>query len=130
VLSFSIIKAVPRETGNAAGVTTDDVVQAFMSALLGIVRETDVIGRLSLKMVMVMQPMTEGPNSKLALDRISKALKSKGVKVKGIPFDIQFAGVTTPFDKERMPALKALVKAVQNDLRSLATRLSYLQGMM
>ncbi|MEN8243962.1 MAG: hypothetical protein ABFS43_03565 [Thermodesulfobacteriota bacterium] len=130
ILSFSIVKAVPKQAGEAKGVSTDDVVQAFMGALLGIVRETDVVGRLSLKMVMVMQPMTEGPNSKIALERISTALKSKAVKVKGIPFDIQFAGVTTPFEPENMPTLKALVKAVQNNLRSMATRLNNLQRMM
>jgi hypothetical protein len=130
VLSFSIIKAAPQQAGEATGVSTDEVVQAFMTALLGIVRETDVVGRLSLKMVMVMQPMTEGRNSKIALERISKALKSQAVKVKGIPFDIQFAGVTTPFDSERMTSLKDLVKTAQNDLRGLATRLGNLQRMM
>ena len=130
MLSFSIVKAVPKQAGEAKGVNTDDVVQAFMSALLGIVRETDVVGRLSLKMVMVMQPMTEGPNSKIALERISTALKSKVVKVKGIPFDIQFAGVTTPFEPEKMPTLKNLVKTAQNNLRGMATRLNNLQRMM
>jgi hypothetical protein len=130
VLSFSVVKAVPQQAEEAKGVTLDDVVQSFMTALLSIVRETDVVGRLSLKMVMVMQPMTEGPNSKIALERITKALKALAIKVKGIPFDIQFAGVTTPFDSERMQTLKALVKTAQNDLRGLATRLSNLQNMM
>ena len=130
VLSFSIVKAVPQQDGAAKGVSTDDVVQAFMTALLGVVRETDVIGRLSAKMVMVMQPMTAGANSKIALERVSTVLKSHAIKVKGIPFDIQFAGVTTPFDSESMPTLKALVKAAQSDLRSLANRLINLQGMM
>ena len=101
-----------------------------MSALLGIVRETDVVGRLSLKMVMVMQPMTEGPNSKIALERISTALNSKVVNVKGIPFDIQFAGVTTPFEPEKMPTLKNLVKTAQSNLQGMATRLNNLQRMM
>ena len=130
VLSFSIVKAVPQQAEEAKGVTLDDVVQSFMTALLRVVRETDVVGRLSLKMVMVMQPMTEGPNSKIALERITKAMKAQAIKVKGIPFDIQFAGVTTPFDSERMLTLKALVKTAQNDLRGLATRLSNLQHMM
>jgi len=130
VLSFSIIKAVPQQAGKAKGITTDDVVQALMTALLGIVRETDVVGRLSPKMVMVMQPMTVGPNSNVALKRVTNALKSQVLKVKGIPFDIQFAGVSTPFDLENMPTLKALVKAVQNDLKVLASRLSNLQRMM
>ena len=130
MLSFSIVKAIPKQAGEAKGINTDDVVQAFMSALFGIVRETDVVGRLSLKMVMVMQPMTEGPNSKIALERISTALKSKDVNVKGIPFDIQFAGVTTPFAPENMPTLKDLVKTAQNNLRGMATRLNNLQRMM
>jgi hypothetical protein len=81
-------------------------------------------------MIMVMQPMTEGPNSKIALNRVTDALKSQVLMVKGVPFDIQFAGVSTPFNLEKMPTLKALVKAVQNDLKALASRLSNLQRMM
>jgi hypothetical protein len=77
-----------------------------------------------------MQPMTIGPNSEIALQRVTKALKSKPIAVKGIPFEIQFAGVSTPFDLETMPTLKALVKAVQNDLKLIASRLSNLQRMM
>ena len=50
--------------------------------------------------------------------------------MKDIPFDIQFAGVSTPFNLENMPTLKTMVKAVQNDLRNLASRLSNLQRMM
>jgi hypothetical protein len=130
VLSFSIVKAVPQQTGKAKGITSDDLVQALMTALLGIVRETDVVGRLSPKMVIVMQPMTEGSNSKIALKRVTDTLKPKALMVKGVPFDIQFAAVSTPFDHENMPSLKALVKAVQNDLKILSGRLSNLQRMM
>ena len=81
-------------------------------------------------MVMVMQPMTIGPNSKIALQRVTKALKSRPIAVKGIPFDIQFAGVSTSFDQEKMSTLKAAVKAVQDDLKKMTGRLSYLQRMM
>ena len=130
VLSFSVVKAVPKQAGKAKSITSDDVVQALMTALLGAVRETDVVGRLSPKMVMVMQPMTEGPNSKIALQRVINVLKSKPIEVKGIPFDIQFAGVSTPFNHENMPTLKTMVKAVQNDLRQMASRLGNLQRMM
>ncbi|MBW2175380.1 MAG: hypothetical protein JRH03_00215, partial [Deltaproteobacteria bacterium] len=51
-------------------------------------------------------------------------------KVKGVPFDIQFAGVTTPFEHEKMLTLKALIQTAQRDLKSIATRLSNLQSMM
>ncbi|MBW2297971.1 MAG: hypothetical protein JRF32_10250 [Deltaproteobacteria bacterium] len=130
VLSFSIIKASPRQAAEPKGITLDDVVQSFMTGLVGIVRETDIVGRLSLKMIMVLQPMTRGPNSKIALDRVSKGLKACKFKVKGVPFDIQFAGVTTPFEHEKMLTLKALIQTVQRDLKSIATRLSNLQSMM
>ena len=129
LLSFSILRAVPQQAGEAKDITLDDVVQAFMTTLLGITRETDVIGRLSLKMVMVMLPMTEGGNAKVALERFSKALKSIALRVNGIPFDIQFAGVATSFDPENMPTLKALVKVAQNDLQVMATRLTNLSRM-
>lgn len=97
-----------------------------MAALFGIVRETDVVGRLSPKIVIVMLPMTEGPSSEIALERFSKVLKSKTLDVHGIPFDIQFVGVTTPYDPAGMPTLKALIKTAQNDLQSTAVRLNHL----
>ena len=57
-------------------------------------------------------------------------MKSRPIAVKGILFDIQFAGVSTAFDYEKMPTLKAVVKAVQDDLKKMTGRLSYLQRMM
>ncbi|MCG6911884.1 MAG: GGDEF domain-containing protein [Deltaproteobacteria bacterium] len=130
VLSFSIIRAKPRKGEAPAESTLDDVIQAFMSELVKIVRETDVVGRLSMKMVVVMQPMTNGPNSKIALERVSKALKASQIKVKGVPFDIQFAGVSTPFDPESMATLRALVNTAQRNLKTMATRLINLQSLM
>jgi len=129
-LSFSIVKAVPQQPVKAGKITIDDVIRSLMIQLVDIVRETDIVGLLGPKMVMVLQPMTDGENSKIALERISSSLKKREFEVKEIPFDIQFAGVATPFDHERTSTLKALVQATQQDLKTLVTRLSNLRSLM
>jgi hypothetical protein len=130
MLSFTVVKAVPKEAVKPGGVTPEDIVAAFIGALTGIVRETDLVGMLGPKMVVVIQPMTTGENAKIALERISKSLKSQEMMVNGIPFDINFAAVVTPFDAEETADLKTLVKVAQTDLKNVADRITNIQSMV
>jgi GGDEF domain-containing protein len=93
-----------------------------MRALTGIVRETDLVGMLGVKMVVVIQPMTTGDNAMIALERISNLLKSHEMVINDIPFDINFAASVTPFDEEETVDLKTLVKTAQTDLKNMAER--------
>jgi hypothetical protein len=130
ILSFSIVKASPKEALKPGSVKLEDIITTFVTGLTEIVRETDLVGMLSAQMVVVIQPMTEGGNAKIALDRITKALKSVEFKVKETPFDINFASIVTPYDAERTPDLKSFVKVAQTDLRNLAERISTVQSMI
>jgi hypothetical protein len=124
ILSFSVVKAVPKEAVRSGSVTPEGIVAVFVSALTRIVRETDLVGMLGAKMVVVIQPMTTGDKAKIALERISKLLASHEMVVNEIPFDINFAASVTPYDAEETADLKTFVKVAQTDLKNLADRMA------
>jgi hypothetical protein len=124
ILSFKVVKAVPKKVVKPGSVTPEDILAVFLGALTGIVRETDLVGMLGAKMMVVIQPMTTGDNAKIALERISNVLKSHEMVINEIPFDINFAAAVTPFDIEETVDLKTLVKVVQTDLKHLTARVS------
>ncbi len=123
ILSFTVVKAVPKKVAKPGSVTPEGIIAAFMSALTRIVRETDLVGMLGAKMVVVIQPMTTGENAKIALKRISTLLKSHEMVINDVPFDINFAATVTPFDEEETVDLKTLVKTAQTDLKKMAERI-------
>ena len=130
ILSFTVVKAVPKEAAKPGSVTPEDIIAVFVGALTRIVRETDLVGMLGAKMIVVIQPMTTGDNAKIALERISKLLKSHEMVINEIPFDINFAATVTPFDAEETVDLKTFVKAAQTNLKNLADRISNIQSMV
>ena len=117
ILSFMVIKALPKETVIPGEVTPEDIIAGFVGALTQIVRETDLVGMLSPKMVAVIQPMTPGENAKIALERIAQALRSIEFRANDIPFEIDFTATVTPFDAEHTADLKSFVAAAQEDLK-------------
>lgn len=122
LLSFTVVKAVPKEAAKPGSVAPEDIITVFLGALTSIVRETDLVGMLGAKMMVVIQPMTTGDNAKIALERISKVLKSREMVINEVPFNINFAATVTPFDMEKTVDLKTLVKKAQTDLKNLAER--------
>ena len=124
ILSFTVTKAVPKKAAKPGSVTPEDILAVFVEALTSIVRETDLVGMLGAKMMVVIQPMTTGDNAKIALERISNLLKSHEMVINEISFDINFAAAVTPFDVEETVDLKTLVKVIQTDLKNLADRVS------
>ncbi|MDX2447647.1 MAG: hypothetical protein QNK29_10695 [Desulfobacterales bacterium] len=130
LLSFTVAKAVPKEAAIPGSIAPQDIIAVFVGALTDIVRETDLVGMLGSKMVVVIQPMTTGDNAKIALERISKLLRSHEMVVNEIPFDFNFLAIVTPFDAERTIDLKTFVKVAQSDLKLLADRISNIQGMV
>ena len=130
ILSFSVVKATPKAAVKPGSITTDDVIAAFVGELTDIIRETDLAGMLGAKMIVVIQPMTEADNAKIALARITKELKSREFQVKGVSFDIIFAGIATPYDSDRTPDTKTFVRLVQTDLKTIADRISNIQRMI
>jgi hypothetical protein len=129
-LSFSVVKALPMTAVKRGSIKTEDVIAAFVAELTDIIRETDLPGMLGAKMIVVIQPMTDAASAKIALERISKELKTREFVINEVPFDIIFAGAATPYDPERTPDLKAYVKLVQIELKNIADRIANIQSMI
>ena len=125
MLSFSVLKAVPKEAVKPGSVTPQDIIAAFIVSLTEIVRETDLVGMLGSKMVVVILPMTMGDNAKIALERISKLLKAREMVVNKIPFVIDFATFVTLFDAEETDDLKSFVKVAQANHKRLTARVPH-----
>jgi hypothetical protein len=130
ILSLSIVKATPKAAVRRGSVSTEDVVAALVVELVDIVRETDLVGMLGARMVVVIQPMTEAGNAKLTLARITNELKMREFVVKGIPFDIVFAATVTPYDAARTPDMKTFVRLAQTELKNIADRIANIQSMI
>lgn len=130
ILSFSIVQAQPKAPAPPTDVAAEDIVHAVMQELADICRETDLICHMGQQVIMVLQPMTPAANSKKGLERVIKAFKARTFKVKETPFDIQVAGVSTPFEGERMADLNVLLQQAQNDLKGLMTRLTNIRNLM
>jgi hypothetical protein len=81
-------------------------------------------------MVMVLQPMTDETGAKLALRRINNVLKAREFIIKGIPFEILFAGASTSFDHQRTPDLKTFIRATQEDHQNILRRLANIHMLM
>ena len=124
ILSFTVVKAAPKEAAKPGSVTPEDIIAVFVGSLTSIVRETDLVGMLGAKVMVVIQPMTTGDNAKIALERISKLLKSHEMVINEIPFDINFAATVTPYDEKETVDLKTFVKVAQTNLKNLVERIS------
>jgi len=129
-LSFSATKVIPKQPVRGVQVSWDDVIKVVLADLAGIVRETDLVGLIDTKMIMILQPMTGKENAKLALGRITRVLKTHDFLIKEIPFEIKFAGVVTAFEAESSPSLKSFLMSAQTELLDLSNRLSNIQDLM
>jgi len=129
-LSFSTIKVIPKKPVRGIPISWDDVIQVVLVDLAGIVRETDLVGMIDTKMLIVLQPMTAEENAKLALGRITRVLKAHEFIIKEIPFEIKFAGVVTGFDPDSTSTLKSFLTSAQTELLDLSSRLANIQSLM
>jgi len=127
LLSFSLIKVIPKKPLGKIKVVIDDVIDAVLRDLSTMVRETDQAGIIDNKMLIVLQPMTDKEEAKQARLRITGALKNNEFMIKDIPFEIKLACITTTFDHERTSDLKSFLTSARTELLDISTRLSNIQ---
>jgi len=101
-----------------------------MGDLANIVRDTDMVGMVDSKMIIVIQPMTDKNDSKLSLNRVTSVLKEHEFIVKDIPFEIQFVCVNSSYNPESAGDFKTYIKTAQQELQYMASRLSNIKSFM
>jgi len=74
--------------------------------------------------------MSPKSDSKIFKNRVMKVLKDREFVVKDIPFEIQLACVPNSYNPEGGGDFKTYIKAAQQELQFLTTRLSNIQSFM
>jgi hypothetical protein len=129
VVTFTMMKAIPQMKFAAGSISRDDITHALLEEFLKISRETDFIGLLDPKKIIIMMPMTGEEDSKLALRRLTKGIHTNLIKVNGISFELKMAGVATPFDVRLTPSLKDFIGKIDHDIYDMVQRIKNLQSL-
>jgi len=123
VITYSIIKIESKQPIPKGKLSGQEINQVFMGELIKSLRDADLIGILTPKILAVLLPMTEKENAKIALRRLLRSLHGSPITVNGIDLKVQFAGAVTSFDENQTPDLKNFLKVVENDHNELVIRL-------
>lgn len=127
VVTFSIINLTPQKPVPSGLISGNEISQAVMGELVNVLRDADLVGILNKKLIIVLLPMTEEENAKLAIQRILKKLHSEPFTIKDIPIKAHFAGAVTSFDHEYTPDLHAFLAAAENNHNEFVNRIKYIQ---
>jgi hypothetical protein len=130
VLTFSVQKIIPDNpipSGSINGRLVNDLI---MAELIHILRDADLVGILTKKILVVLLPMTENPNAKIALTRLLKGLHAKSFVINSFSFSVKFAGVVTSFDVDRTPDWTSFIRIAENDHNDFLVRLKNIQDLL
>lgn len=124
---FEVIAAKASGPVKKGEVKTMDITVAVLDGFRDIVRDTDTVGLLSNKRFLVLMPMTDDYDARIALRRLLKALQAMEVSVGKIGIDATFAGAVTGYDVEEAPDLRKFLTSSENALEEMAQRLRNIQ---
>jgi hypothetical protein len=130
ILTFSVQKIIPDNpipSGSINGRLVNDLI---MAELIHILRDADLVGILTKKILVVLLPMTENPNAKIALTRLLKGLHAKSFVINSFSFSVKFAGVVTSFDVDRTPDWTSFIRIAENDHNDFLVRLKNIQDLL
>jgi len=123
VITFSIIKLEPKQAIPKGKLSGQEINQSVMGELIKSLRGADLIGILTKKILVILLPMTEKENAKIALRRLLRSLHDGPITVNGLDLKVRFAGAITSFDGNQTPDLDTFLKVVENDHNELVIRL-------
>ena len=123
VIAFSIVKVEPKQPIPKGKLNGQEINQFVMGELVKRLRDADLIGILTQKILVVLLPMTEKENAKIAMRRILRSLHDGLITVNGLDLKVQFAGTVTSFDEYQALDLESFLKVVENDHNELIIRL-------
>ena len=129
VITFSIIKIVPNQPIPKGKLSGQKINQIVMGELIKSLRNADLVGILTKSILVVLLPMTEKENARIALRRLTKSLHDGPITVNGFDLKVQFAGAVTSFDAYHTPDLDTFLKIVENDHNELVVRLKNVHGL-
>ena len=123
VITFSIINIEPKQPIPKGKISGQKINQAVMGELIKSLRDADLIGILTKKILVVLLPMTEKENARIAARRLLRTLHEAPIRVNGLVLKVQFAGAVTSFNGNKTPDLDTFLKNVESDHNDLVIRL-------
>jgi hypothetical protein len=129
-ITISVFDLKPQKPVPAGAIRGNDISYSIMGELINILRGADIVGILNKKTIVVLLPMTNEKNAKIALKRIIRKLHAAPFIINNIPIVVQFAGAVTSCDHDLTPDLQAYLSVAENNHNDLIFRLKNLQNLM
>jgi hypothetical protein len=129
VIAFSIVKVESKQPIPKGKLNGQRINQCAMGELVKSLRDADLIGILTKKILVALLPMTEEENAKIAMRRILGALHGRPITVNDLDLKVQFAGTVTSFDEDRTPDLKSYLKVIEDDHNEFIIRLQNIRDL-
>jgi len=126
-LSFSVVTAKPEKPVPSGTITHQLLTDAILQRLSTIVRDADLAGHLGKNKVVVLLPMTQKKEAKIALRRHLRLLNTAPIEVNGIPLTVKIAGVTIVFEPDYMPDAKTFLETLSTELSEMVARIKNIQ---
>ena len=127
---FEVLSAKVSSPVEKGSIKTADIVAASLDTLRDIIRDTDTLGLTGAKRFVVLMPMTDDHDARIALRRILKELQMAAICVGEIGIDVTFAGAVMSYDMEESPEIRRFMKAAGNALEEMAHRVRNIQTLL
>ena len=129
IITFSIEKILPKQPIPKGSIDGSHVNKLIMDELISILRDSDLVGILTKKILVVLLPMTENKNAKIALRRLLKILQAKIFQVNDLSFSVRFAGFVTSFDVDETLDSASFINNAENEHNEFLVRLRNIQDL-
>ena len=129
IITFSIEKILSKQPIPKGSIDGSHVNKLIMDELISILRDADIVGILTKKILVVLLPMTENENARIALRRLLKSLQAKNFQVNGLSFSVRFAGYVTSFDVDERQDSATFINNAENGHNEFLVRLKNVQDL-
>ncbi len=127
---LAVIRATPSRRVEPEAIRQKDIQKAVLDRLVAIVRTTDFVGTLGGGKVMVVLPMVQPNESRIARRRIVGEFHGEPLTVADTPVVVKLASSTTDFHPQQTATLKAFLTRAESGLQEMAARLRHIQELM
>ncbi len=127
---LAVIRATPGRPVEPGVIGQEEIRKAVLERMAAIVRNTDFVGTLGGGKLMVVLPMIQPNESRMARRRIVGVFHGEPLQVQGVPVAIKLASSVTDFHPRQTPTLKAFIRRAESGLQEMASRLRHIQDLM
>ncbi|MFZ7125840.1 MAG: hypothetical protein ACOWWM_06765 [Desulfobacterales bacterium] len=127
---LAVIRATPVRKVESGTIRQRDIQKATLDRLVQIVRTTDFVGSMGGGKIMVILPMIQPNETRMARRRIVGEFHGEPLMVGDVPVVVKLASATTDFHPKQTGSLKSFLSRAETGLREMAARLRHIQELM